>query len=173
MYEYLAGSYPSNSLSIREKMLFLHPITSTSFLGPIIALNGWTFIMEIWLYAKRIPVIQKNTNLMKSASVATRDQWNAKIPPGARWPADNYNHLMEQPTQFYAIALMMTLLERDGNITIGQMDVALAWIYVGLRIVHSFVHCLGNNVLRRFQVFVLSSFTLAAMTVRAAMAVFL
>jgi len=155
-------------------MLFLTPINSTSFFGPVIALNGWTFIMEIWLYAKRIPILQKNTNLIKSASVATKEEWNAKIPPCARWPADNFNHLMEQPTQFYAIALMMALLARDGNnVTIGQVDVGLAWIYVGLRIVHSLVHCLGNNVPRRFQVFVLSSFVLAAMTARVAMAVFL
>src|SRR5215469_14555880 len=96
-------------------MLFLTPITSTSFVGPIIALNAWTFIMEIWLYAKRIPIIQKNTNLIKSASVATKEEWNAKIPPRARWPADNYNHLMEQPTQFYAIALTMMLLGQDSN----------------------------------------------------------
>ena len=155
-------------------MLFLTPITSTSFFGPIIVLNGWTFVMEIWLYAKRIPILQKNTNLIKSASVATKEEWNAKIPPRCRWPADNYNHLMEQPTQFYAVALMMALLERDGSsATISQVDVGLAWIYVGLRIVHSLVQCLGNHVPRRFQVFVLSTKILAVMTVRAAIAVFL
>lgn len=155
-------------------MLFPTPITSSSFFGPIIALITWTFIMEIWLYAKRLPILLKNTNLIKLASVATKEELNTKIPPCARWPAENYNHLMEQPTQFYVVALMMTLLGRDGNrATIGQIDVGLAWIYVGLRIVHSLVHCLGNNVPRRFQVFVLSSFILAVMTVRVAIAVFL
>ena len=154
-------------------MLFLTPITSTSFFGPIIALNTWTFTMEFWLYSKRIPIVQKDKNLMKSASFATKEEWNSKIPPRARWPADNFNHLMEQPTQFYAITLMMALLGHDGNSTIGQVDVGLAWIYVGLRIVHSLVHCLGNNVPRRFQVFVLSSFILATMTVRVTIAVFL
>jgi len=129
--------------------------------------------MEMCLYAKRIPIIQKNTNLMKSASVATKEEWNSKIPPRARWPADNYNHLMEQPTQFYAIALTMMLLGQDSNsTTIGQVDVGLAWIYVGLRIVHSLVQCLGNNVARRFKVFVLSSFVLAVMTVRVAITLF-
>lgn len=71
----------------------------------------------------------------------------AQIPPEVQWPGDNFNNLMEQPTQFYAIAIAMAVL---GDASWGS--VALAWLYVGLRVGHSLVHGLGNNVTVRGRV---------------------
>ena len=50
------------------------------------------------------------------------------------------------------------------------LAVNLAWAYVLLRVVHSFVQSLGNKVMLRFPVFALSSIVLIVMTVRALMA---
>jgi hypothetical protein len=68
---------------------------------------------------------------------------------------------MEQPTLFYALIFYLQLS--------GQTDatnVALAWAYVGLRIIHSLVQGTINRVAIRFLVFALSSLVLIALCVR-------
>ena len=44
----------------------------------------------------------------------------------------------------------------------GTLLVALAWVYVGLRLLHSFIHLGSNDVLWRFRVFALSWIALLA-----------
>ena len=66
------------------------------------------------------------------------------IPPKAQWPADNYNHLMEQPTLFYAIALVLAMLGAGGGV-----NLMIAWAYVAFRIVHSIVQATFNRVIIR------------------------
>ncbi|KAF7588875.1 hypothetical protein BBP40_005060 [Aspergillus hancockii] len=135
----------------------------SGLLAPIVSLNVWTFVMEFWMYRTRIPAFSR----MKLKNSTTKSELDAMTPPNVRWKADNYNHLMEQPTQFYAIALVLAVAGKNSRV-----DIALAWSYVGLRVVHSLVHSTSNNIMQRFGIFVLSSGVLAAMTVRAAMLVF-
>ena len=85
-----------------------------------------------------------------------------------RWKADNYNNLMEQPTLFYAVSLSLALLGADSGLNTG-----LAWIYVGLRVLHSLVQAIANIIMLRFAVFMAASLVLLAMSVRAALVVFL
>lgn len=87
----------------------------------------------------------------------------AILQPDVRWKADNYNHLLEQPTIFYAIALTLAVLG-----AVDAASVILAWAYVGLRIVHSLVQATVNVILWRFAVFALSSLVLAALALRVA-----
>ncbi|OAX77844.1 hypothetical protein ACJ72_07853 [Emergomyces africanus] len=142
-------------------------ISEPGVLGPVVALNIWTFVMEGWMYAKRIPAISKYKIPMDPNM--PNYQLSAKYPPSARWVADNYNHLMEQPTQFYAVALAISLLhERRG----GKADVALAWAYVGLRVIHSLVQASKNKIMTRFFLFATSSCVLVGLTVNAAKLVF-
>jgi hypothetical protein len=98
----------------------------------------------------------------KITSAGTKAQFEAAQPSEIRWKADNYNHLFEQPTQFYAVALTLALLGANS-----KMDLMLAWGYVGMRVVHSFVHSCGNHIPTRFKLFVVNSVVLAALTVRA------
>ena len=83
------------------------------------------------------------------------------------WPADNYNHLMEQPTIFYATAFAAQLAGMIDPINIG-----LAWTYVALRVVHSLVQATANIIIVRFTLFTISSFVLAILAVRVTMQVF-
>ncbi|KAL2819065.1 membrane-associated, eicosanoid/glutathione metabolism protein [Aspergillus cavernicola] len=136
-------------------------------LRPIIALNGWTFVMEIWMYATRIPVFQHLKEAGDPSS--TRSELEAKTPPSVRWKADNFNHLFEQPTQFYAVALALAIARRGED---NPMDVTLAWGYVGARILHSLIQSTSNKIMVRFGVFLISSGILAVMTGRAALLVF-
>jgi hypothetical protein len=85
----------------------------------------------------------------------------AQLPPHVRWKADNYNHLMEMPTLFYAIAIVMAL---SGGAT--ASDALIAWAYVGLRVIHSVLQATVNKIEVRFSLFLLSSIVLIVLTVR-------
>ena len=138
---------------------------NSAMLAPVIALVLWTFVMWGWLYATRIPAIVRG-KLVYDPRKPTAEFMD-KIPPRVRWKADNYNHLMEQPTLFYAVALTLAFVGQGGG-----LNADLAWAYVALRVVHSLIQALINKVEIRFAVFTLASLALLAMTVRAAMAVF-
>jgi hypothetical protein len=131
-------------------------------LRPVVALVLWTFLMWAWMYATRIPAIRRAK--MKLDPRAPRGAQMAELPPEVRWKADNYNHLFEQPTLFYAIALTLALL---GNAS--PLDLGLAWTYVAMRVVHSLVQSTVNKIEVRFAIFFLSSLVLLAMTIRAAL----
>lgn len=134
-----------------------------SLLSSVVGLVMWTHVMWLWMYATRLPAILSAR--MKMDPNAPRGEQMAQLPPRVRWKADNYNHLIEQPTLFYAVALVLALVSRDPAV-----DGAVAWTYVGIRVVHSFVQALINLIELRFALFVLSSLVLMALTVRAAMA---
>jgi hypothetical protein len=134
-------------------------------LAPVIALVLWSFVMWAWLYATRIPAITR----LKIAYDPRRppSEFADAIPPQVRWKADNYNHLMEQPTLFYATALSLALLGHGGG-----LNLWLAWAYVGLRVIHSLVQATSNVIMVRFSIFMIASLVLLALAVRAAMVVF-
>jgi hypothetical protein len=140
-------------------------ITASGLLGPVAALNGWTLVMEVWMYAVTIPAY----NRIKPTNHTTKSQIDAQLPHAARWKRDNFNHLLEQPTQFYAIALALAIA-RGGKID--GTDSILAWTYVGTRVLHSLVQSITNTMMVRFALFGLSSSILAVMTARLALLVF-
>ena len=127
-------------------------------------LAAWSMVMWAWMYALRLPASRRAR--MRLDPEAPRGEQMATLPPHVRWKADNYNHLMEQPTVFYAVALALALMgEGDG------WALYFAWAYLALRVVHSLVQSLWNRIEVRFSVFVLSSFALVGMIVIAVRAV--
>ncbi|MFT3805459.1 MAPEG family protein [Arenimonas sp.] len=134
-------------------------------LAPIVALALWTAVMWAWMYVTRIPAIMKAR--MHLDSDAPRGEQMATLPARVRWKADNYNHLMEQPTVFFAVALVLAILDDRS-----AASLMLAWAYVGLRVVHSLVQSLINHIQTRFAVFSLSSLVLFALMYQAAVRVF-
>ena len=98
---------------------------------------------------------------------APRGEQMSTLPARVRWKADNYNHLMEQPTLFYATALTLALIGQGEG-----LNLWLAWAYVALRVIHSLVQVLINVIVVRFTVFMIASGVLVVLAVRAAMAVF-
>lgn len=136
----------------------------TAIVAPVIVLVAWSLIMWLWMYATRIPAMQKAR--MKPDSSIPVGQQMSTLPAKTRWKADNYNHLMEQPTVFYAIALALAVI---GEAT--EVNVMLAWTYVGLRITHSLFQALVNKIEVRFLIFVLSNIPLMALTYNGLVAV--
>lgn len=127
-------------------------------LTPVLALVVWTLIVWIWMYATRIPAMQKAKIDPQSA---IHPGSLSVLPPEIRVVADNYNHLHEQPTIFYALAFYSHLAGTgDGA------NVALAWAYVALRVVHSFMQIIVRRVMLRFLAFATGSLVLIALAAR-------
>ena len=136
-------------------------------LQPVVVLLAWTMVMWVWMYATRIPAMNKAgidaKNLVGSDGASLR----AHLPEVVSWKADNYDHLHEAPTVFYAVAIVLAIIgQGDG------MNATIAWIYVGLRIAHSIVQATINRVLVRFALFALSSLALMVLIFHAAIPVF-
>jgi len=135
----------------------------TAILQPVIALGLWTGVMMLWMYATRIPAMNK-------AGIDPQDAAHPgtmKLPSEVSRIADNYNHLFEQPTLFYAVAISIAALGH-GDAT----AVTCAWSFVILRVVHSLIQSTVNLVMLRFGVFALSWVALLVMTIREALVIF-
>jgi hypothetical protein len=133
----------------------------TSMLTPVLALIVLTLLVWIWMYATRIPAMQRaKIDPQSAAHPGSLDV----LPSSARRVADNYNHLLEQPTIFYALAFLIVLAGHTD-----PLYVELAWAYVGLRVVHTLIQCTLNIVNLRFLVFALSTIVLMVMAARKAM----
>jgi hypothetical protein len=137
-----------------------------AIVAPVVALALWTHVVWAWMYATRIPAI-RSARLVLDAK-APRGEQMASLPAEVRWKADNYNHLMEQPTVFYAVALALAVLGAGHG-----LNATLAWVYVALRVVHTLVQASWNKIEVRFSLFFLSSLALIALTVNAARVAFL
>lgn len=127
---------------------------------PVVSLVAWSMFMWVWMYATRIPAI-KAVNMTLDSSLP-RGQQMATLPPEVRWKSDNYTHLMEQPTIFYALAISLAVLDAGSGV-----NLTLAWAYVGLRITHSLVQACVNKIELRFALFALSNIPLFALSYNA------
>ena len=137
---------------------------------PVVVLLVWTMVIWIWMYATRLPAMGRagidGKTMVGTTGRSLRDDLVAKGEVKASWVADNYNHLHEAPTTFYAVAIVLALVgQGDG------LNATIAWVYVALRIAHSLFQILSNRVLIRFALFMLSSIALLMLVVHAAMAV--
>ena len=131
-------------------------------LGPIVALVAWTLIVMLWMVIVRMGEFRRMGVTLGTLPVGSRgvDLDVRAEAAAAQWKSHNYNHLLEQPTIFYAIALTHALMGSGGG-----SNVWLAWGYVGLRVVHSLVQCTINVVAYRFALFFLASLCLVGLTI--------
>lgn len=134
-------------------------------LQPAVALMIWTMIIWAWMYVTRIPAMGK-ANIQPDDARKT-GELDDKLPQQVQWKAHNYNHLHEQPTVFYAVAIILAIIGHGDG-----MNAFLGWIYMGLRVAHSIVQVTANKVLVRFVLFAISSVVLITLIASAAMVVF-
>jgi hypothetical protein len=136
----------------------------TSILTPMLALIVWTFVIWFWLYATRIPAMRAAG--LDPARLKRKSDLDP-LPVSVQQIADNYNHLHEQPTVFYALVLYTHVAGAADPLNAG-----LAWAYVALRVGHSLIQCTSNFVPVRFFVFAASSLVLMVITARNVAALF-
>ena len=137
-------------------------------LAPVVALAAWTMVMWLWMYVTRIPAMNAaKVDPDQLARSDTAKGLDAVLPPEVQWKAHNYNHLHEAPTVFYAVAIVLAIVGHGDG-----LNLTLAWIYVGLRVLHSLVQATVNKIMVRFLLFALSSIVLIVLIFSAASAVF-
>ncbi|WP_296718588.1 MAPEG family protein [Erythrobacter sp.] len=138
-------------------------------LAPAAVLVVWTLIVLLWIIPARFGAVAKlaDKSALTGKQGARGNDLEGVIPDKANWPAHNHTHLHEQPTLFYATVLILALMGP------GAIDVALAWVYVALRIVHSLWQILVNAIPVRFGLFLISTIALIVLAVRAVMATLL
>ena len=127
-----------------------------SILEPVIVLVAWTLVIFVWMMSTRLPYLMRNNipaqELQNASDVAV------KLPGKERRVSDNYNHLHEQPTLFYALAIALALTGEAGT-----SQILLAWVYVASRVIHSIIQCTYNSVMHRFLLFFVGTAALVGM----------
>jgi len=140
---------------------------NSPILQPVVVLIGWSLVMLVWMIAARMPALKKAGIDIGKVTGSKPGGLDGIVEDRAQWPAHNYIHLMEQPTLFYAVTLVLAYVGQGDGI-----NADIAWAYVILRIAHSVFQATVNRVIIRFWIFALASLCLIALTVHAAMAVF-
>ena len=139
----------------------------SDILRPMVVLIAWTLVMLGWTLATRLPAMKAaGVDMGKLVGTKAADA-DRGLPANIQWKAHNHNHLMEQPTLFYAVCAVLALSGTGDGV-----NAWIAWAYVGLRIVHSLIQATTNRVRYRFVFFMLPSLMLVALTLHAALAVF-
>ena len=132
----------------------------TAIFGPVFAMIFVTFVVWVYMYARRIPFIQS----LDRSVVLTPARLAELSPPAVSNPSDNLKNLFEIPVIFYALALLL--------FAAGQVDVlyvGAAWVFVVFRALHSAVHCTINLILLRFNLYLVSTLAVWFMAGRAAL----
>ena len=125
-----------------------------SILLPGFALAALTFLVWCRLYAERLGQMKRER--IHPQTVATSAQMSAKLKDTRA--ADNFRNLFELPVLFY-FAIGVAVQTGQG----GTLVLSLAWAFVGLRILHSAIHCSYNRVMHRFTAYVLGALCLWAL----------
>ena len=137
----------------------------TAILGPAAVLAGWTMIVFLWLLARRLPAYKAaGVDIAASPAGMRGGDREAQMPAKANWISHNYTHLMEQPTVFYPVVIMLALMGDNS-----ALSVNLAWGYAGIRVLHSLWQANVNTIPMRFALFALSSLCLITLAARAVM----
>ena len=139
--------------------------SNAPILQPVVLLAAWSMLIWVWMLVTRVSSMQAQ-QIKLDPKVPPKDL-TLSLPAKVRWIADNYNHLMEQPTVFYAAALVLALAA-----PVDRVGLISAWAYVGLRILHSLIQTTVNHIPTRFLLFILSSLALVVLVYRTFCAVF-
>ncbi|WDE09417.1 MAPEG family protein [Thalassomonas haliotis] len=136
-----------------------------AILQPVFVLGLLTVVMTCWMFLTRVPAMKRlKIHPQKGQDTA---KLKALLPEEVNRVSNNYNHLFEQPTLFYAVAISIAALGHVDSFYVG-----CAWSYTVLRIGHSLVQATIDRVMVRFGLFILSWLVLIVMVVREAIAVF-
>jgi hypothetical protein len=128
-------------------------------LRAVFAMGVLTLVMAGWMTAVRMPAMKK-AGLSLQAAAHTR-ALAEQLPSSATRVADNYRHLLEQPTVFYAVALAIVVAGLSDAVYVG-----CAWAFLGVRLLHSVVQATFNRVAVRAILYTLSWLALAVMIIR-------
>jgi hypothetical protein len=130
-----------------------------ALLWPAFALALLTFVVLLRMFVVRVGELRRLR--IHPQRVATSAQAAQKFVDTRA--ADNFRNLFELPVLFYAaLAIAFAIGAAD------RTTLALAWLFVVLRIAHSLIQCSYNRVMHRFGVYAAGVVTLCALWLRLA-----
>jgi len=133
-----------------------------STIGAVIALAAWSLVVLLIMAVRRFGAMKQKGISLAGRRGGRGGELDPVIGDGPAWASHNYTHLMEQPTLFYAVALALAAMGAGAGWSAG-----LAWVYVGLRVVHSLVQITSNVITARATLFFVSTGVLIAMVAHA------
>jgi hypothetical protein len=132
-------------------------------LGPAAVLVLWSLVQLFWVTATRFPAFAKLGLKLSEAEPGSRYvDVEPQLPAKVNWKSHNYTHLMEQPTIFYAVVLVLALAGEGSG-----LNASLAWAYVSLRVVHSIWQSTVNIISVRVTLFTVSTLCLWVLAINA------
>lgn len=123
---------------------------------PVLALMAWTLLVLLQIGIRRLRAafagrVVANDFLCGESS---------RVPVDVSLPNRVFMNLLEVPVLFYLLAIVFYVTH-----TVDAPAVALAWLFVVLRLVHSLIYFTYNKVLHRFLAFALGNVLVLAMLV--------
>ena len=136
-------------------------IVSASLALPMMAMLLLTLVVWVVMFIHRVGYASANG--IDAQKMRTPSDVARLLPDEVSGSGNNFKNLFEMPVLFYVVCLYLTVF---GQVT--SLMVTCAWVFVGLRAVHSLIHCSYNNVMHRFIAYLASSLALWIMVVVAA-----
>ena len=121
---------------------------------PAVAMALLTF--GVWWRMYFLRIGQMKRERVHPQAVATSAQLAARLSYSRG--ADNFRNLFELPVLFY-LALVVAHTTELVSVSL----LVLAWAFVGLRVVHSWIQCTYNKVMHRFYAYIAGGMVLWAM----------
>lgn len=116
---------------------------------PVCAQVLLTFTVWVTLYVTRIGEMVRKR--IKTQTLADGEKMAALLKAVVN-PSDNFENLFEIPVLFY---VAMLVIFQAG--LVDSFYLIAGWSFVGLRVLHSLIHCTYNRVMHRFLAYALST----------------
>jgi len=129
-----------------------------AILYPMFALAAWTLVVLLLIPFARVRSARRREVVVDDFKYGE----SATVPPAVSIPNRNFMNLLELPMLFYVVCIVLYVTAGASTATI-----ALAWAFVGLRIVHSLIHLSYNHVVHRLVAFSASNVALVVLWVTA------
>ena len=127
-------------------------------LYPMFALAAWTLVVLLLIPIARVRSARRREVVVDDFKYGE----SAAVPPAVSIPNRNFMNLLELPMLFNVVCIVLYVTAGASTATI-----ALAWGFVGLRIVHSLIHLSYNHVVHRLAAFSASNVALVMLWVTA------
>lgn len=111
---------------------------------PVMALVALTFVIGFSMLRSRFSAVKNKQISIKYFQLNRGEQ-----PDQLQRLSDNYDNLLSMPMLFYMAMILVVVIN-----AFDPFYLALAWLYVATRFVHSYIHIIYNNVIHRMYAFV-------------------
>ena len=122
-------------------------------LYPLLAMVLLTFVVGLGMVLLRVNAVRAGKLKLSYFRINT-----GEVPKAITRISQNYDNLLALPMLFYVLVILL-LLTKHVTLTI----LVLAWLFVLLRVMHSFIHITYNNVVHRATVWTVSVLVLLVM----------